>query len=375
MESSSSDEQTPPESSAAEKPPVPADTSKDKKQGKRSGQGLLTGLLLLNLFIILGLAAAAGFWYLKFYSIDISKLRDGLSVAGAKTTDNAASIQSLRTDQRNATTDLQQRLSDLSASMLTQAQEIQAAKEGLLTLRDKLGSNDASWKLAEVEYLLAIANHRVQLAADKNTALAALEAADERLLRLADPRLTEVRASLAAEIQALSAVEEVDITGIVLALTAIEARLDELPLLSDIVPVQGLEDSSATETVSDSEKNWLKLLDTLWQDVKELVVVRKHDRPVEPLLPPDQRHYLIENMKLRLNVAKVAALRGDERSFHQQLKSFQDYLQAFFDPDHASTQSIAATIMKYQELKLVTKFPDISSSLLAIRHLRQTKSE
>ena len=77
-----------------------------------------------------------------------------------------------------------------------------------------LGRSEQGWGLSEVEYLLRIANQRLQLQRDTNAAAKALEAADERLREYADPHYLKVREQIARDIAKLSAFEAPDSAGI-----------------------------------------------------------------------------------------------------------------------------------------------------------------
>ena len=57
-----------------------------------------------------------------------------------------------------------------------------------------------TWLLAEAEYYMQIANAQLQLANNPELAMLALRHADERILALADPSLTNVRQALSAEL-------------------------------------------------------------------------------------------------------------------------------------------------------------------------------
>jgi uroporphyrin-3 C-methyltransferase len=95
---------------------------------------------------------------------------------------------------------------DARASMLESLNE--AINEGPPTQRE--------WKLAEVEYLLRIANHRALMEHDVKAAVQLLSAADVILEELDDFALHQVRAQLADEILALKAVSGADLQGVYL---------------------------------------------------------------------------------------------------------------------------------------------------------------
>ncbi|MGK0297565.1 MAG: uroporphyrin-3 C-methyltransferase, partial [Gammaproteobacteria bacterium] len=99
-------------------------------------------------------------------------------------------------------------------------------------------NEDISWSLKEVEHLINIANLRISLEKDVDTALVALEAADNRLASLGEPGLFEIRKQLAVEMNSLREIEKVDIVGLSLYLTDLVTRVNSLPLEDSAVSYQ-----------------------------------------------------------------------------------------------------------------------------------------
>ena len=86
------------------------------------------------------------------------------------------------------------------------------------------------WLLAEAEYYMQIANAQLQLAGNPYLAAQALRMADERVARLADPALTDVRRAVADELAALDGMEKPDIEGVTLTLASLARVVATLPL-------------------------------------------------------------------------------------------------------------------------------------------------
>ena len=88
----------------------------------------------------------------------------------------------------------------------------------------------AEWKLAEVEYLLRVANSRLAMERDVEGAGNLLAGADAILAELGDFAYHEVRGLLAEERLALGGYRGADTQGAYLRLEAMKALLDSLPL-------------------------------------------------------------------------------------------------------------------------------------------------
>src|SRR5690606_26269859 len=113
-----------------------------------------------------------------------------------------------------------------------QLQELASATE---ELRGRAEGPERAWSRAEAMYLLELAQRRLALNRDIETAIAALEGADLRLASLKDASFAPVRQQIARELQALRSVEAPDVIGIGARLTTLEERVDQLPVKGIVV--------------------------------------------------------------------------------------------------------------------------------------------
>lgn len=247
---------------------------------------------------------------------------------------------------------------------LTNAQ--QGFEESLTVLRAQLGNSRNDWMLAEVQYLLQVANQRVQLGRDVVTARAALSAADRRLQTLADPGFNPVREQIARELVSLDVVVMPDLAGIALTLDTLAGQVNQLPQKDAQVHHQ----VSAKETSTPAEpevSDWTRLPRLVWQELRQLVVVRRNDKPVGPMLAPEQEFFLYENLRLQLNSARLAALQGEVESYRTSLKTAQSWLGEYFDNEAPQIVAARAELGRLGSLDIQPSLPDISDSLRLLR--------
>ncbi len=166
---------------------------------------------------------------------------------------------------QQAETNLKQ-LNELNVIANKQIENLVARQEEYDAYMRRIGNDDRNsnqeWALAEVEYLILIASHRLVLESDTGTALAALEAADTRLRDMNNPGLTDIRRQLATDMNALRAVQQVDITGLSLFLADYVKRVDSLPtksMLPEKVPDKGLKFNYQVVQISPGGENCLPL--------------------------------------------------------------------------------------------------------------------
>jgi len=225
------------------------------------------------------------------------------------------------------------------------------------------GARDA-WILAESEYYMQIANAQLQLANNPHLAALALRMADERLIQLADPRLTEVRRALANELAALDMMEKPDIEGATLTLASLAHVVGSLPLAGTAAGEQD-------ETDIDPE---LSGVSRAWASVKNamsgLVKVTPPERAQLMQLSPDSEQFLRNNIALQLQAARLALLRGEKAIFEQTLDDTSTLLNDYFATDSPQVAGALQTIAEIRGHVFTTDTPDISESLRLLRQFR-----
>ncbi len=226
------------------------------------------------------------------------------------------------------------------------------------------------WLLAEAEYLLRVANQRLTIEKDIGGALAALESADEVLAESDDIGVYPVRQQLAREILALKGIADVDRTGLYLKL---EAAIDSIHQLTDDALINdrapgfvAANDDTAGNTDSEPglmAEGWNKVKHTLSQ----VVVVRRLDEPVKPLLSPEQSAYARLNLQLMLEEAEMAVLRGHQELYSRALTKASNAITDWYDSSNTRIIALSRTLDELSEKNVDPELPDISRSLQLLK--------
>lgn len=338
---------------------TPAKRTGDKAGGRLALTSHFSGRLAL-MFATIALIASAYLWYLLFYE------RPELIE-----TDIAGRLEHIEGDTRE--------LRDNLGSLGEQAQALREGQDAVKAALDKvhtdLARNRTEWLLTESEQLLVIANHRLQMARDVRSALSALRAADQQLKLVVNPNMLPVRKELAREIGLLEALEKTDISGLTLRLGTLAESVDRLPLAADIRWSKD-KPRATTETKdkkpadkAEPESGWRAALRGLWQDLLNLVRLRTDVETQKPLLPPEQRYFLRENLRLMLYGAQNALLQGSIPTYQQNVKAAGRWVREYFDTNTQAVAAALAEIEKLQTVKLAAELPDISASLETLRRL------
>lgn len=221
-----------------------------------------------------------------------------------------------------------------------------------------------AWVLAEAEYYLQIANAQLQLANNPHLATMALRMADERIVQLADPGLTEVRRAIADELAELEVMEKPDIEGAALTLASLARVVEALPLDAEV-------EQTGDDTEIDPELSGPR---RAWESVKNamsgLVKVTPPERARLLQLSPDTEYFLRANIALQLQAARLALLRGEKAIFEQTIDDTIALLNAYFDSDSAQVAGALETLAEIRGHVFTVDVPDISESLRLLRQFR-----
>jgi uroporphyrin-3 C-methyltransferase len=269
--------------------------------------------------------------------------------------------RSVARQAQDALRDAQAKIALLEAR-LAESQSQQLALEALY---QDLSRNRDEWQLAEIEQVLAIASQQLQLAGNVRAALLALQLAEARLGRADRPQFLPIRRALARDIERLKSLPAIDLPAMGNRLDGLVAAVDSLPLAFD----ERTEKPAAKDAAPVSaERSFLARLGSeVWSELKQLVVVRRMEKPEPPLLPPSQAYFLRENLRLRLLNGRLSLLARDEAGYRADLRAAQLWIERYFDPRSRQTAEALAQLKQLAAATVSFETPSISESLEAVR--------
>ena len=368
-----------PETKTDSKPDNKADTAnkphphKTRHRQSHKGGGLSATLAVLAL-LTAGGAGGGVYWLWK--QIDV-QLQTQNRIAANTVNDIRDEMENLRSEiissqhtlENQASESVTQAVEKLMAATSRQerneqAQEaLQASLEGLYA---RIGNTSRGWMVREADYLLQIANHRLQLEHDLDTAVEALRLADSRLGAIGEPALLNVRAAIAAEITALQMYPAPDRVAMSLALEELANKVETLPLKGKLHPEEMLSERKSEGSLADS---WENLPTAVWEAMKQLVVVRVNDKPLEPLMQPEKVSFLYQNLQLKLEQARLALLQYDTELFRGNVQASQLWIRSYFNDQMPEVQNAVTTLQTMATAELAPPLPDISGSLRMLRNV------
>ncbi len=317
---------------------------------KKSGNSLIMILLLL----VLGMAAAGAYFILQ--------LQKGMTRSDSG---HQLSLSTVRQE-------LQQQSASVGELQNTIKQQQTSLQQSMQVLHDELGRGRLGRVVAEVEYMLRLANYRIQLQRDVATAISALEAADSLLKTSGEPALLSVRDSLIAELNELRATAVIDVSGLSLSLADMAATVEKLPLAgSSNKRMQNV--APGVKPESNAVENWRDMADAMWGDIKGLVEIRRHDKPVAAMLSAKESFFLYQNLRLKLEAARLALLRQDQALFRANLATARQWLAQYFDNANSAVSAMQSTLGKFEVATIAPDIPVVDTTLEALRQYRQKK--
>ena len=249
---------------------------------------------------------------------------------------------------------LEGKLDEQADALDTQSRQIAHNARSLLGLGQRTRTD---WLLAEAEYLLRLANQRLELENDHQGALRLLQSTDELLAGTDAAGVHPIREALAEEILALRTMDPVDRTGIHLQLEAAMGMIPELGSAQSLDRADTLPDASSSQQ---TEANlWQQLLGVL----DRMVRIRRVDEPTQALLTPEQETQAQLHLQLMFEQAAAALLRGDNAVYRRSLGRAGDWLERWYDSSNQTASTLNELISDLRDERIQAEVPDIGESL------------
>ncbi len=281
----------------------PPTTSKGSTWGRLGIFFSLIGVIIL----------VAGFIYVYFA---ITKLHTTFTKTVVQMQDSSSS----HTADFSA---LQQNVTDLQAAV--QKNEAQQ-EQTLADWRSAQKGDLDKWHAAEAQYLVKLANDQLQFSYNIEMAIAMLSRAEQTLQAPQDPNLLAVRKAIASDIARLQALPKVDVTQIYVNLSAINNQVEQLAL-----PASPLSQPAEKIEPAPVDQSWWRTgLDRSWQALRKIVIVRYNGSNALPLILPEEKIFLYQNLHAQLEQAMWAVLNHNEPVYQAALTRANDWVKKYF---------------------------------------------
>jgi uroporphyrin-3 C-methyltransferase len=332
---------------------------------KPSGGGIGVVLAILLALVAIGIASwpAYEIYKEKYTGAQIDPIP-------ARVAQIEAGVETLGIELRNVERRMAAKNAELNAQLTTGEEQMQqflaGVSESMVAIQSRMGTSSQDWVYAEVEYLVRMANQRVLMEQDANSALQLLQSADEIIRETDGLTAHGLREALARDIAALKAVGSPDIQGVYLELSAL---VSQVPLLRRTLPTYQAPSSTTDQSAEATGylARFLRLIRHAGNKLAHLVDFRRDEVEIKRILPPKEEYFLRQNLVLKLQIAQMALLEGNQGVFQSALGEAQVWVSDSFDDGNPGTVAMLKSITRLSALQVSVELPDIAGSLKAAR--------
>ena len=216
----------------------------------------------------------------------------------------------------------------------------------------------------ELEAALRVAQDQTQLTGSVEPLLAALRTAERRLGRSNDPRLVPVARAVARDLERVKAASIPDTAGLLARIDQLLRQVDELPVANAVGRTEPAQRGAAAPKTPETwwERWWLAIRN----EASGLLRVSRVERPEASMLSPDQAFFVRENLKLRLQGARLGLLARQYEAARADLAAAASTLGTWFDPASRRTQGAATLLQQIQGLTKSAELPRVQETLTAL---------
>jgi len=324
---------------------------------------------IFNFLLILALAGTAAYFWRQQQNLD-AVYQANLAAQQSGLADLQLQLQGI---EQASSRLLQSSLSPLENSIGSLNREVDELGLGQQSLRESgeklyqlFGRDRNAWQLAEVEYLMRVAQHKLILQDDFAGAAITLQAASDRIGLTGDPGLLPVRVTISEEIADLKTRRRADLVGMSLMLAQLGRRVRGLQ------PGFALRVEQSSELPADEEPVMVGQASEDWVDrfsdfLDSLISIRKE--ATEPTVIEANIIDVAEAMEDNLKLARWSVLERDANQYQLLIDRSLSLFREFYDLDDAANHDFMTQLQELQKMVIKPEKPDITGSLRELQRI------
>lgn len=267
---------------------------------------------------------------------------------------------------------------DANAKSIQQSQSTLQDKFDHLNKRLQVAMNqrlyqNQDWLLLKARYYLELAQINSHWSDNYNAAISLLQQADKLLEQLHAPKIFEVRQAIAKEIAQFKALPAIDIAGLLGQLDAAQISVSNLTIQATI-------DENETGTTANSEtpktanpSAWKTRFQDSVNLLEKLVVIRREDEQVKPLMSPLFESILRESIRLNLQEAQWAVLNSNPVVYQLAMKQATMNLKRTFNQTSPNIVALLKQLNELEQVKITQEKPTIELALPLLNQMIDNK--
>ena len=250
----------------------------------------------------------------------------------------------------------------------TRWSEVALQRSQLEELMQSLSRSRDENLVVDIESALRLALQQAQLTGSVQPLVGALKSAQQRLSRVAQPRLSPVLRALTRDLERVQSISVTDTPALLVKFDELVRMVDELPLANAVgvtkaAPAPAPASTWARAISASWWEQWLKEVGT---QVADLVRISRIDQPEATLLSPDQGFFVRENLKLRLLNARLGLLARQFEASRNDVLAVRRDVQRYFEASGRKSQAALALLQEVETQLKQVELPRLDDSLTAL---------
>lgn len=310
------------------------------------------------ILLLLVLLAISGVLYSLYQQNKISNL---LKTQTNNVQDELNSLKLLHANSASALNKTIESQKELHKSIYSSMEELEKSVNG--AIKDNLLLNN-DWILIKARTYLENAYIQTTFNNDSGSAIKLLEQASHILSKAHGTEIIKIRHAISEEISTIKQQTEEDTADIIIKLNSTEELIAALAIPQKITGQKIGNDNIKADTKHKAS----------WGVLEKLVVIRKHDNPIEPLPSASRWAFVKENLILSLKEAEWGALQKNQAIYEHALKNAIKIINEKVD-DTKVTKEIKKTLNKLTEIEFQKNRNSVEKSLNLLNELIDKKEE
>lgn len=229
-----------------------------------------------------------------------------------------------------------------------------------------------TWGQAEVDYLVTLASIELETQRNPNLVLQLLTKAQSKLQQLDDPSLDSLNEALTTDVTNLKNLAMPDRRMLWLRVSTLMDEASRLSPQQSLMKAihQAPQKAERKETSTDS--SWKTLMQEGLDNLKGLVKVQRHSKPVEPILPQMEQVLVRENLRLLLEQVRLAIMSRDNEIFYKAIQEAHDWLSTYYEESQKEVRNVQHSLYALSKMNLSPPLPQLTSPAF-LKDLREKR--
>lgn len=242
------------------------------------------------------------------------------------------------------------------------------------TLEQVREQKPVNWILPEIKYLIQIADINLRINKDIPAALDLLQAADKKIAKFNNANFAQVRQALTNDIATLQAAQQINIADTIAQIEVLAKRIENQPIIPS-APYKKPSQAEPEIGTKAPQSLWQKFITVTGAKLKDIIVIRRLEQPMEPLPTLEEQAYLKQNIAFILEQAEWAVLHREAQIYNNSLGRAAKMANRYFAHNLAALNNVMKILQKLQKIDIDPPMPNISQSMQAIDELMSSSSE